>query len=96
MLPAFGDLNTDVIVDGLNNPWEIVFGPDGEIYFTERDGRIWKLSEFGDAKVIQTFPKSGALLHVSMGIALHSSTQAWALRCTLDVSVDFAPHRHAH
>ena len=71
MLPAFGDLNTDVIVDGLNNPWEIVFGPDGEIYFTERDGRIWKLSEFGDAKVIQTFPKSGAVEGGTLGLALH-------------------------
>ena len=40
MLPAFADLNSDVIVDGLNNPWEIVFGPNGDIYFTERDGRI--------------------------------------------------------
>ena len=71
MLPAFGDLNPDVIVDGLNNPWEIVFGPDGEIYFTERDGRIWKLSEFGDAKVIQTFPKSGADEGGTLGLALH-------------------------
>ena len=71
MIPAFGDLNTDVIVDGLNNPWEIVFGPDGEIYFTERDGRIWKLSEFGDAKVIQTFPKSGAVEGGTLGLALH-------------------------
>ena len=29
-VPAFGDLNVDILVDGLNNPWEIVFGPDGE------------------------------------------------------------------
>ena len=42
MIPAFGDLNVDVLVDGLSNPWEIVFGPDGEIYFTERDGRYGK------------------------------------------------------
>ena len=33
--PALGDLNSDVIVEGLNNPWEIVFAPEGEIYFTE-------------------------------------------------------------
>ena len=71
MLPAFGDLNSDVIVDGLNNPWEIVFGPNGDIYFTERDGRIWKISESGVAKVIQTFPKSGSVEGGTLGLALH-------------------------
>lgn len=71
MLPVFGDLNSDIIVDGLNNPWEIVFGPDDEIYFTERDGRIWKLTEFGNAKVIQTFPNSGAVEGGTLGLALH-------------------------
>ena len=30
--PAFAELDIDVIVDGLNNPWEIVFGPEGEIF----------------------------------------------------------------
>ncbi len=71
MLPAFGDLNSDVIVDGLNNPWEIVFGPNDDIYFTERDGRIWKMSESGVAKVIQTFPKSGSVEGGTLGLALH-------------------------
>ena len=71
MLPAFADLNYDVMVDGLNNPWEIVFGPNGDIYFTERDGRIWKMSESGVAKVIQTFPKSGSVEGGTLGLALH-------------------------
>ena len=71
MLPAFGDLNSDVIVDGLNYPWEILFGPNGDIYFTERDGRIWKMSESGVAKVIQTFPKSGSVEGGTLGLALH-------------------------
>ena len=71
IVPAFGDLNVDVLVDGLNNPWEIVFGPDGEIYFTERDGRIWKIGESGDVKVIQTFPKSGSIEGGTLGLALH-------------------------
>ena len=71
MLPAFADLNSDVVVDGLNNPWEIVFGPNGDIYFTERDGRIWKMSESGVAKVIQTFPKSGSVEGGTLGLALH-------------------------
>ena len=71
IFPAFADLNSDVIVDGLNNPWEIVFGPNGDIYFTERDGRIWKMSESGVAKVIQTFPKSGSVEGGTLGLALH-------------------------
>ena len=70
-VPAFGDLNVDILVDGLNNPWEIVFGPDGEIYFTERDGRIWKIGESGEVKVIQTFPKSGSIEGGTLGLALH-------------------------
>ena len=69
--PAFAELNVDVIVDGLNNPWEIVFGPDGEIFFTERDGRIWIIEEFGEAKVIETFPKSGSYEGGTLGLALH-------------------------
>ena len=69
--PAFAELNVDVMVDGLNNPWEIVFGPDGDIYFTERDGRIWKIEEFGEAKVIETFTKSGSYEGGTLGLALH-------------------------
>ena len=71
MNPVNAELNTDVIVDGLNNPWEIIFGPDDEIYFTERDGRIWKLNESGDGKIIQTFPKSGSVEGGTLGLALH-------------------------
>ena len=71
LTPAFAELNVDVIVDGLNNPWEIVFGPDGEIFFSERDGRVWKIEEFGEAKVIQTFPKSGAVEGGTLGLVLH-------------------------
>ena len=71
VIPAFGDLNADVLVDGLNNPWELVFGPDEEMYFTERDGRIWKIDKFGEAKIIQTFPKSGSIEGGTLGLALH-------------------------
>ena len=71
VIPAFGDLNADVLVDGLNNPWELIFGPDEEMYFTERDGRIWKIDKFGEAKIIQTFPKSGSIEGGTLGLALH-------------------------
>ena len=69
--PAFAELNVDVIVDGLNNPWEMVFAPNGDIFFTERDGRIWIIEEFGEAKVIETFPKSGSYEGGTLGLALH-------------------------
>ena len=69
--PAFGEMNIDVVVDGLNNPWEMVFAPNGDIYFSERDGRIWKIESFGEAKVIQTFPKSGSYEGGTLGLALH-------------------------
>ena len=48
-----------------------MFGPNGDIYFTERDGRIWKMSESGVAKVIYTFPKSGSVEGGTLGLALH-------------------------
>ena len=69
--PVFAELNIDVIVDGLNNPWEMVFAPNGDIFFTERDGRIWIIEEFGEAKVIETFPKSGSYEGGTLGLALH-------------------------
>ncbi|MEE3213810.1 MAG: PQQ-dependent sugar dehydrogenase [Thermoproteota archaeon] len=71
IVPAFGEMNKDVVVDGLNNPWEMVFAPNGDIYFSERDGRIWKIESFGEAKVIQTFPKSGSYEGGTLGLALH-------------------------
>ena len=71
LAPAFGEMNIDVVVDGLNNPWEMVFAPNGDIYFSERDGRIWKIESFGEAKVIQTFPKSGSYEGGTLGLALH-------------------------
>ena len=69
--PAFAELNIDVVVDGLNNPWEMVFASNGDIYFSERDGRVWKIENFGEAKVIQTFPKSGSYEGGTLGLALH-------------------------
>ena len=68
--PAFAEMNIDVVVDGLNNPWEMVFAPNGDIYFSERDGRVWKIENFGEAKVIQTFPKSGSYEGGTLGLAL--------------------------
>ncbi len=70
IVPAFAEMNIDIVVDGLNNPWEMVFAPNGDIYFSERDGRVWKIENFGEAKVIQTFPKSGSYEGGTLGLAL--------------------------
>ena len=71
LAPAFAEMHIDVVVDGLNNPWEMGFAPNGDIYFSERDGRIWKIESCGEAKVIQTFPKSGSYEGGTLGLALH-------------------------
>ena len=38
---AFAEINVEIVLDNLKNPWEIEFAPDGKIFFTERDGRLW-------------------------------------------------------
>ena len=43
MLPAFGDLNSDVIVDGLNNPWiwDILEDKTGNIWVGTRENGLY-------------------------------------------------------
>ncbi len=38
------DLKSKVVVAGLINPWEIVYGPDNFIWFTEKGGKISRLN----------------------------------------------------
>ena len=35
---------TRVVKSGLDHPWEIIWGPDDHIWFTERDGKISKMN----------------------------------------------------
>ncbi len=37
-------LDTTTIIQGLDTPWEILWGPEGNIWFTERYGRVSKLN----------------------------------------------------
>lgn len=39
---APGNLHTRVLNNTLNFPWEIIWGPDDFIWFTEREGRVKK------------------------------------------------------
>ncbi|TCD08414.1 PQQ-dependent sugar dehydrogenase [Pedobacter frigidisoli] len=38
------NLKSKVLVSGLNLPWEIVYGPDNSIWFTEKAGKISRLN----------------------------------------------------
>jgi aldose sugar dehydrogenase len=48
---------TRIIAEGFNNPWEMRWGPDNWIYFTERIGRFSKVDpETGEVKVLLVEP----------------------------------------
>ena len=74
------ELVADVVATGLDTVWELVWGPDGFIWMTERGGRISRVN-----------PQTGAVTPVGqvavseigegglMGLALHPdfATQPW-------------------
>ena len=41
---AAGNLHTRVLNDNLNYPWEIIWGSDNFIWFTEREGRVKRMN----------------------------------------------------
>lgn len=73
--PGSGEagLKTSVLVDGLNYPWEIIWGPDQYIWMTERNGRVSRVNPAnGKLTALITIPEvaangEGGLL----GMALH-------------------------
>lgn len=75
IVPAPGSvaLKDSVLVNGLNYPWEILWGPDNFIWMTERDGRISRVNPTtGSVKPVYTINEvesngEGGLL----GMALH-------------------------
>src|SRR5688572_32937790 len=71
--PATTDLTVRVVKQNLQHVWEILWGPDDHIWFTERDGKISKMN-----------PGTGAIVFTStinevvssgegglLGMALH-------------------------
>lgn len=67
------DLKTRVVASGLTLPWEMVYGPDNLIWFTEKSGKISKLNpQNGQITPVFTIPDvrvngEGGLL----GMVLH-------------------------
>jgi len=53
-------IQTDVIADGLENPWGLDFLPDGEVIVTERAGRMRILSAAGLSDPVKGVPKVAA------------------------------------
>lgn len=67
---VLGKVNVDIVADGLDIPWEIVFAPDGTVYFTERGGNLWSISESGDVALVSSFPESRTFEGGILGLAL--------------------------
>ncbi len=67
------ELKSRVVVSGLVNPWEIVYGPDNFIWFTEKSGKISRLNpDNGQVSLVLTINEvrtngEGGLL----GMVLH-------------------------
>ena len=55
---AFAEINVEIVLDNLKNPWEIEFAPDGKIFFTERDGRLWVINNESILQLVAEFPAS--------------------------------------
>ena len=58
-----GNIQTRIIADELNFPWEILWGPDNFIWFTEREGRVKRLN-----------PETGQIVHVATIADVASTT----------------------
>src|SRR5688572_17095392 len=69
-----GNLKTRVLNNTLNFPWEITWGPDNMIWFTEREGRVKKINpETGAVTSIATIAEVASTTNFNglLGMALH-------------------------
>ncbi|MBK6963103.1 MAG: PQQ-dependent sugar dehydrogenase [Bacteroidales bacterium] len=66
-------IDTNTIVSNLDTPWEILWGPDNYIWFTERAGRINRLNpETGENQLIVAIPEVYEFGEAGLlGMALH-------------------------
>ena len=78
--PPRDSLVVETIATGLDTPWDLVWGPDGAIWVTERKGTISRVdvtsgqvTQVGQIGVIE-FSESGL-----MGMTFHPNFDAWPL-----------------
>ena len=67
---AFAEINVEIVLDNLKNPWEIEFAPDGKIFFTERDGRLWVIDNESILQLVAEFPASNTSEGGLLGLEL--------------------------
>lgn len=78
--PPNVELGTTVVATGLDTVWELVWGPDGFIWFTERGGRISRLNpQTGAVSVVGQVVVSEIGEGGLMGLTFHPdfATQPW-------------------
>ena len=63
------EIKVETVADNLKIPWELVFAPDGRIFFTERDGNLWVI-ENESLELVATFPTSHMSEGGLLGLAL--------------------------
>ena len=71
---ATGNLKTRVLNNTLNFPWEILWGPDNYIWFTEREGRVKRMNpQTGETTLVATISEVASTTNFNglLGMALH-------------------------
>jgi len=72
-------VDTTTVLSGIDTPWELLYGPDGYLWFTERSGKVSRFSPLtGESTIILTiqdvleYGEAGLL-----GMALHPEFDAY-------------------
>lgn len=76
---APGNLHTRVLNNQLNFPWEILWGPDNFIWFTEREGRVKRMNpQTGQTILVATISEVASTTDYNglLGMALHPQFSA--------------------
>ena len=76
---AKGRLQTRVLNNTLNYPWEIVWGPDNFIWFTEREGRVKRMNpQTGAVTPVATIGEVASTTNFNglLGMVLHPQFQS--------------------
>lgn len=76
---APGNLHTRVLNNELNFPWEILWGPDNFIWFTEREGRVKRMNpQTGETILVATISEvaSTTAFNGLLGMAVHPQFSA--------------------